>query len=180
MEASESGAAAFGEPLIKHRGWKTMPFVIGTLFIESIRACLHGMRRVILPCSCPPKMRSMVGVHAGNETFEKLATIGTLSNLLVYLTVVFHLSSVAAATSLNVFNGTTNLATILGAFVSDTYLGRYATLGFSSMASLLVLTLPALLLHLFPLLRISLPYFVCEAEPVNKVMMNKEIDNRNQ
>ena len=121
----------------------------------------------------------MVGVHAGNETFEKLATIGTLSNLLVYLTVVFHLSSVAAATSLNVFNGTTNLATILGAFVSDTYWGRYATLGFSSMASLLVLTLPALLLHLFPFVRISLPYIVCEAEPVNKVMMNKEIDNRN-
>ncbi|CAL9164562.1 protein NRT1/ PTR FAMILY 2.11-like [Musa acuminata AAA Group] len=117
MEASESGAAAVGEPLIKHRGWKTMPFVIG------------------------------------NETFEKLATIGTLSNLLVYLTVVFHLSSVAAATSLNVFNGTTNLATILGAFVSDTYWGRYATLGFSSMASLLgmaIMTLTAAVSKLHP------------------------------
>lgn len=42
MEGSESGAAAVGEPLIKHRGWKTMPFVIGTLFVilKSQRLCV--------------------------------------------------------------------------------------------------------------------------------------------
>uniref|UniRef100_A0A453QKJ3 Uncharacterized protein n=1 Tax=Aegilops tauschii subsp. strangulata TaxID=200361 RepID=A0A453QKJ3_AEGTS len=57
-----------------------------------------------------------------NETFEKLGTIGTLSNMLVYLTTVYHMQSVSAATLLNVFSGTSNLATVLGAFVSDTYL----------------------------------------------------------
>ncbi|KAG6521894.1 hypothetical protein ZIOFF_019028 [Zingiber officinale] len=89
----------------------------------------------------------------GNETFEKLATIGTLGNLLVYLTTFFHMKSVEAATILNVFNGTTNLATILGAFVSDSYLGRYYTLAWASVASLLgmlFLTLTAAVPALHP------------------------------
>uniref|UniRef100_A0A8R7QB67 Uncharacterized protein n=1 Tax=Triticum urartu TaxID=4572 RepID=A0A8R7QB67_TRIUA len=64
----------------------------------------------------------------GNETFEKLGTIGTLSNLLVYLTTVYHMPSVKAATLLNVFSGTSNLATVFGAYISDTYLGRYTTI----------------------------------------------------
>lgn len=77
---------------------------------------------------------------AGNETFEKLGTIGTSANLLVYMTSIFHMESAAATTLLNVFNGTTNLAPIFGAFLSDTYLGRYWTLGFASISSLMVHT----------------------------------------
>ncbi|KAK4485692.1 hypothetical protein RD792_008336 [Penstemon davidsonii] len=73
----------------------------------------------------------------GNETFEKLGAIGTLSNLQVYLTTVFNMSRLSATTLLNVFNGTTNIATILGAYLCDTYFGRYKTLGFASIASLL-------------------------------------------
>ncbi|CAN4088168.1 unnamed protein product [Withania somnifera] len=37
----------------------------------------------------------------GNETFEKLGAIGTLSNLLIYLTAVFNLKHIAAATLIN-------------------------------------------------------------------------------
>ncbi|AQK63782.1 Protein NRT1/ PTR FAMILY 2.9 [Zea mays] len=65
----------------------------------------------------------------GNETFEKLGTLGTSANLLVYLTQVFHMRSVDAATLLNGLNGTTSLAPIVGAFLSDAYLGRYLALG---------------------------------------------------
>nr|BAJ85122.1 predicted protein [Hordeum vulgare subsp. vulgare] len=89
----------------------------------------------------------------GNETFEKLGTIGTLSNMLVYLTTVYHMQSVDAATLLNVFSGTSNLATVLGAFVSDTYLGRYTTIAISTFASflgMLLLTLTAALPSLHP------------------------------
>ncbi|XP_010242330.1 PREDICTED: protein NRT1/ PTR FAMILY 2.9-like [Nelumbo nucifera] len=89
----------------------------------------------------------------GNETFEKLGTLGTLSNLMVYLTTVFNLKRVSAATLINVFNGTTNLATLIGAFLSDTYFGRYKTLGFacvSSFAGLLVITLTAAISKLHP------------------------------
>lgn len=83
-------------------------------------------------------------LFTGNETFEKLGAIGTLSNLLIYLTSVFNLKHISAVTLINVFNGTTNFATLLGAFLSDTYFGRYKTLGFSSITSFLVLIIPIL------------------------------------
>ncbi|KAK7259777.1 hypothetical protein RIF29_25391 [Crotalaria pallida] len=73
----------------------------------------------------------------GNETFENLGAIGTLANLLVYLTSVFNLNSITATNIINIFNGSANLATLLGAFLSDTYFGRYITLGFCIVASFL-------------------------------------------
>ncbi|KZV44316.1 hypothetical protein F511_25921 [Dorcoceras hygrometricum] len=42
---------------------------------------------------------------------------------------------ISATTLLNVFNGTTNLATLVGAYLSDTHFGCYKTLGFASVAS---------------------------------------------
>ncbi|CAN0857645.1 Protein NRT1/ PTR FAMILY 2.9 [Linum grandiflorum] len=74
----------------------------------------------------------------GNETFEKLGTVGSASNLIVYLTTIFNMSSVSATTLINVFNGTCNLATLVGAFLSDTYFGRYKCLAFASVSSFLV------------------------------------------
>ena len=82
--------------------------------------------------------------NAGNETFEKLGTIGSLSNLLVYLTTVFNMKSVTATTIINIFNGTSNMTPLLGAFLSDSYLGRYKTLAFASISSLLVTPSPFL------------------------------------
>lgn len=79
----------------------------------------------------------MVG-HAGNETFEKIGTSGTLSNLMVYLSTVFNMKNITAATLINVLNGTSNMAPLLGAFLSDSYFGRYKTLAFASISSLLV------------------------------------------
>ncbi|CAH8350725.1 unnamed protein product [Eruca vesicaria subsp. sativa] len=64
----------------------------------------------------------------GNETFEKIGIIGTLSNLLIYLTQVFNLKKYTAATIINAFSGTINFGTFLAAFLCDTYFGRYKTL----------------------------------------------------
>ncbi|XP_060204717.1 protein NRT1/ PTR FAMILY 2.11-like [Lycium barbarum] len=89
----------------------------------------------------------------GNETFEKLGTIGTSSNLLVYLTTVFNMKSITATNLINVFNGTCNFGTVLGAFLSDTYLGRYKTLGIASISSftgMLLLALTAAISKLHP------------------------------
>ncbi|KAJ0106482.1 hypothetical protein Patl1_17872 [Pistacia atlantica] len=89
----------------------------------------------------------------GNETFEKLGTTGTSNNLLVYFTTVFNMKSIQATTLVNVFNGTTNFATLLGAFLCDTYFGRYKTLGFASIASFLgmvLLSLTAAISQLHP------------------------------
>ncbi|XP_028784071.1 protein NRT1/ PTR FAMILY 2.9 isoform X2 [Neltuma alba] len=86
----------------------------------------------------------------GNETFEKLGAIGTLSNLLVYLTTVFNLQNITATNIVNIFNGSTNFATLLGAFCSDTYFGRYKTIFFGTFASYVVIQLTAAFKNLHP------------------------------
>ncbi|KAI3761324.1 hypothetical protein L1987_51736 [Smallanthus sonchifolius] len=89
----------------------------------------------------------------GNETFEKLGTIGTSTNLLVYLTTVFNMKSITATNLINVFIGTCNFGTLAGAFLSDTYFGRYKVLGTASISSflgMLVLTLTAAVTKLHP------------------------------
>ncbi|CAL5441402.1 unnamed protein product [Camellia sinensis] len=88
-----------------------------------------------------------------NETFEKLGTLGTSSNLLVYLTTVFNMDTITSTNLINIFNGTCNFGTLLGAFLSDTYFGRYKTLGFASISSflgMLILTLTAAISTLHP------------------------------
>ncbi|KAK0585945.1 hypothetical protein LWI29_036692 [Acer saccharum] len=116
-----------------------------------------------------PKMIKYRGIKAmpfiiGNETFEKLGSIGTSSNLLVYLTTVFNMKSVSAATLVNVYNGSTNLAPLLGAFLSDTYFGRYKTLAFASISTLLgmtVIMLTAAISNLHPLHCVSKDVGTC-------------------
>ncbi|KAK9272359.1 hypothetical protein L1049_002730 [Liquidambar formosana] len=58
-----------------------------------------------------------------------------------------------SCTLLNIFGGASNTATLFGAFLSDTYWGRYKTLAFASIASLMgmtVLTLSAAISELHP------------------------------
>lgn len=64
--------------------------------------------------------------------------MGTSTNLLVYLTTVFNTKSFTATNVINIFNGTINIATLVGAFLCDTYFGRYKTLGFASVSSFVV------------------------------------------
>lgn len=48
------------------------------------------------------------------------------------------MKSINATNLVNVFNGTCNFGTLLGAFLCDTYLGRYKTLGIASISSFTV------------------------------------------
>ncbi|GAB2269926.1 hypothetical protein Dimus_004844 [Dionaea muscipula] len=89
----------------------------------------------------------------GNETFEKLGSLGTLSNLLIYLTTVFNMKTITATTIINIFNGTTNFGTLIGAYLSDMYFGRFKTLGFATSTTffgLLVIALTAAVKKLHP------------------------------
>jgi len=116
---------------INYRGIRAMPFVIGIFFCTlyfSMYVKHHIAESNLL----------LYAKIAGNETFEKLGTIGSSSNLLVYLTSVFHLKTITATNIVNIFNGTCNFGTLLGAFLSDTYFGRYNILGFASVSSFLV------------------------------------------
>ncbi|KAJ1386015.1 Proton-dependent oligopeptide transporter family [Sesbania bispinosa] len=73
----------------------------------------------------------------GNETFERLAAFGLFANFMVYLTREFHLDQVYASNILNIWSGITNFFPLVGAFISDAYVGRFRTIAFASFSSLL-------------------------------------------
>ncbi|KAM7278086.1 hypothetical protein ACFE04_005220 [Oxalis oulophora] len=88
-----------------------------------------------------------------NETFEKLGAMGTTSNLFIFLMHFFNLKHITAIEVMSVFGGTANFAPLFGAFLSDSYFGRYKTIGFASICSLLgmaMLTLTATIDKLHP------------------------------
>ncbi|CAN6576257.1 unnamed protein product [Malus baccata var. baccata] len=88
----------------------------------------------------------------GNETTEKLASMSLIANLVVYL--LENITNV-----FNIWTGSCNIAPLFGAFLADTYLGKFYTLLFSSIASLLgmgTLTLTACIHKLTP--------FACTAQ----------------
>lgn len=61
-----------------------------------------------------------------------------IANITVYLTTKYNLSGLFVVNVVNIWNGSSNVASLAGAFVSDTYLGRFRTLLFGSLSSLLV------------------------------------------
>ncbi|XWS68882.1 hypothetical protein CRYUN_Cryun04dG0131800 [Craigia yunnanensis] len=89
----------------------------------------------------------------GNETFERLATFGLLANFMVYLMREFHMDQVSASNVLYIWSGVTNFVPLVGAFISDVYVGRFRTIAVASVASflgLLTITLTAWIPHLHP------------------------------
>ncbi|KAI4314225.1 hypothetical protein L6164_027158 [Bauhinia variegata] len=89
----------------------------------------------------------------GNETLQRLAVFGLFANFMVYMTRELHLDQVAASNVLNIWGGITNFAPLIGAFLSDAYVGRFKAIAFASFASvtgMLVVTLTAWLPALQP------------------------------
>jgi peptide/histidine transporter 3/4 len=72
------------------------------------------------------------------EIAERLAYAGILSNLITYLTEVLHESTATAAKNVNVWSGVSTMLPFVGAFVADSYLGRFWTIALSSVVYLLV------------------------------------------
>ncbi|KAF9606272.1 hypothetical protein IFM89_024093 [Coptis chinensis] len=89
----------------------------------------------------------------GNETFERLATFGLLSNFIVYLLRHYNMDQVSATILVHIWTGTTNVAPLVGAYISDSHLGKFPTLVYSSFASaagMVALTLTAAIPTLYP------------------------------
>ncbi|KAF3786742.1 hypothetical protein EJ110_NYTH13460 [Nymphaea thermarum] len=67
-----------------------------------------------------------------------LAVNGSFANLIVYLIQQFNVDRITAAQILNVFNGSTNITPVIGAIVSDSFLGAFMVVLISSLISFMV------------------------------------------
>lgn len=72
------------------------------------------------------------------EVAERFAFYGIAANLITYLTGPLGISVVASAEIVNVWSGTSMLLTLLGAFLADSFFGRYPTIVFASISYVLV------------------------------------------
>uniref|UniRef100_A0A5B6YI92 Uncharacterized protein n=1 Tax=Davidia involucrata TaxID=16924 RepID=A0A5B6YI92_DAVIN len=69
----------------------------------------------------------------GYEAFERMAFYGIASNLVVYLTTQLHEDTVSSVRNVNNWSGSVWITPILGAYIADSYLGRFWTFTVSSL-----------------------------------------------
>ncbi|PKA67236.1 putative peptide/nitrate transporter [Apostasia shenzhenica] len=77
----------------------------------------------------------------GYEAFERMAFYGVASNLVVYLTTKLHQDTVSSVRSVNNWSGSVWITPILGAYLADTYFGRFWTFTISSLIYVLGMVL---------------------------------------
>lgn len=85
-------------------------------------------------------------MDAANEALERVASYGLLPNMILYLIGDYKLGVAKGTNILFFWSALTNFMPLFGAFLSDSYLGRFRTIGFGSIASFTV--------------SFSLPYFI--------------------
>lgn len=88
-----------------------------------------------------------------NEVTEKLAVVGFSTNMISYLTSELHMPLTKAANTLTNLGGTASLTPLIGAFIADSYAGRFWTITVASIIyqiGMISLTLSAVLPQLRP------------------------------
>uniref|UniRef100_A0A2N9HND9 Major facilitator superfamily (MFS) profile domain-containing protein n=1 Tax=Fagus sylvatica TaxID=28930 RepID=A0A2N9HND9_FAGSY len=76
-----------------------------------------------------------------NESFEKVASYGLMPNMIFYLMEGYQMQVVSATNILFLWSATSNTMAIFGAFLSDSYLGRFRVISLGSISSLLGMTI---------------------------------------
>lgn len=76
--------------------------------------------------------------HAVVEMAERFAYYGVSGNLMSYLNNVLGMPISTAAKNVNVWHGVSAIFPLLGAFLADSYIGRFNTILFSSIIYLVV------------------------------------------
>lgn len=93
------------------------------------------------------------------EVAQRFAYYGVSGNLITYLTNVLHQSTATAAKNVNIWHGVAALFPILGAFIADSYLGRFNTILLSSIIYLMGLVLLTISVSAIPIQRREVVFF---------------------
>ncbi|XP_028796549.1 protein NRT1/ PTR FAMILY 1.2-like [Neltuma alba] len=72
-----------------------------------------------------------------NETLAKVAMVGLMPNMVLYLTQNYNLEVPKAANTIFFWFAASNLAPLFGAFVADSFIGRFFSIAFGSFFSFL-------------------------------------------
>ncbi|KAH9702761.1 protein NRT1/ PTR FAMILY 5.1 [Citrus sinensis] len=89
----------------------------------------------------------------GYEAFERMAFYGIQSNLVNYLTSQLHEDTVSSVRNVNNWSGVVWITPLLGAYIADTYIGRFWTFTLSSLIyvlGMILLTMAASLKFMKP------------------------------
>ena len=73
----------------------------------------------------------------GNETFEKLASMSLIANLIVYMHTQYNMDTTFSVEVFNIWSGFTNFLPLVAAYLADAYVGKFSMLVFGSIASFL-------------------------------------------
>ncbi|KNA17480.1 hypothetical protein SOVF_079580 [Spinacia oleracea] len=72
-----------------------------------------------------------------NEAFEKAASFGLLPNMILYLMRGYGMELATGSNIIFFWNAATNFTPVIGAFLADSYVGRFWMIGFGSIFSFL-------------------------------------------
>lgn len=76
-----------------------------------------------------------------NEALERVASFGLMPNMIVYLMGEYGMEAITGTEILFLWSAATNFMPILGAFMADSFTGRYRMIGFGSISSFLGMVL---------------------------------------
>jgi len=129
------------QPQRKKGGFVTMPFIMGTtlcvvshherlVWFGSFSLCFgHGFLFFLVLVVCV----------AANEALARVATFGLLPNMVLYLMGSYNFHLAKATQVLLLSSAASNITPLIGAFIADSWLGRFLAVGLGSTIIFLVL-----------------------------------------
>ncbi|XP_055810253.1 protein NRT1/ PTR FAMILY 1.2-like [Solanum dulcamara] len=72
-----------------------------------------------------------------NESFERVASYGLQTNMIIYLMTYYHMTAAGGTSILGIWTALSNGLAIVGAIISDSYLGRFKAVAVGSFSTLI-------------------------------------------